>query len=126
EQHEKHAQRLGLIEMAKLIPCLICGGGPHQEPRPAGDVVLFDCKNCGDYRITSKAIAAIREGNQRRRPLLAHRVRRRFRAGERVLVDSTLVEEALAADAKYPSASEQVENLLIWLAENVPQPGQPI
>jgi hypothetical protein len=111
--------------MAQLKPCLVCGGGPHQEPQQLGDGVSFDCQNCGNYWLSNTAVVVLRDKPPPNRPLLAHFIRRRWRPSERVKVLSELVEAAFATEARYPNAAEQVENLVIWLAENVPYPGQP-
>lgn len=76
--------------------------------------------------MSGTAAAMLYGSDPRRRPLLSHLVRRRALQGQRVKIHSDLVKKAFAPDTRYPTAIEQVENLLIYLAENVPQPGQPV
>jgi hypothetical protein len=81
--------------------------------------------NCGSYWITGTALAVMNGKPPAKRHLLAHLIRRRARTGERVQVTSKLVDAAYAEDAQYPNAMEQVENLLIHLAEHIPYAGEP-
>lgn len=112
--------------MANLAFCPICRVGPQHPPDQIGGGVLYDCSNCGPYWLTGTAAVVLPENIEaapERRFLLAHFVRQRSRAGERTKVDSHLVQHAFATSTAFPSAFEQLENLLIWLAQNT-RPGQ--
>src|SRR5499427_4773666 len=112
--------------MTNQRPCKICGQGPFQLPEQSGKGLRFDCANCGEYWLDLAALNKLdaQKGDPEHHALLAHFVRRRYRKGVRTKVTPEIVDSAFAADAKFPSAMEQVENLILWFAQEQPRPGQ--
>jgi hypothetical protein len=109
-----------------LEVCKICGGGPRQQIEALGDGIDFDCENCGSYHLAFAAIDLLRANPRWDRRLIAHLIRKRARENHRTNVTGDELLRMLDDQPSFPNAFEQVENLLVWLAEKVPAPGQPV
>lgn len=109
--------------------CVICGFKLDSRPNQENDAKRFQCRNCGEFRITGTAEGMLPnniEFKPERAKLLAHMVRRRYAQKKVVDVDSHLIKRAFDDETRFPNAFEQVTNLIIWLAENLPYPGSPV
>ena len=81
------------------------------------------CKNCGDYRIDQSALADLVDNWKLNKPqympLIAHKVRRRQRDETAPWVNANWLQETCQGPLEFPSAFEQVENLVIFMAKNL-------
>lgn len=82
------------------------------------------CKNCGDYRIDESALADLLDHWKLEKPqymsLIARNIRRRQRDEEAPpWVGPTWLQETCEGPLEFSSAFEQVENLVIFMAENL-------
>jgi len=105
--------------------CAICGSRLTSQPISDGGGWKTTCENCGRYRITDSAFEDLKGwllAHPLKLRLLAYTVRKRERPDSHSVVDTYLLERVLS-EGEYPGAFEQVENLIIWLAENLPNPG---
>ncbi len=85
----------------------------------------YDCPLCGVFSLTMSALPVILEkisASKRRSAVLSHAVRKAQRGRRDPLLDEEFVLKILEMD-RLPSPSEQVDNLVAWLAENAEYPG---
>jgi|SRR5882672_1282991 len=110
------------------VICQLCAIGDHHGKSTSDVGDSIDCSNCGKFRISHQTfndfINNVHGRGEEQRALLAYLVRQRARPDEWIRVTPELVEQVYSGAVSFPSAIAQVENLVVWLAENVPQPGQ--
>jgi hypothetical protein len=84
---------------------------------------VLQCPNCGDFRLTQSSYSDIRShwltAAPDRAALLSHKIRRRQQAGGPPLIDDTLTRAVFEGPPEYPSALDQIENLVVYMAEDV-------
>ena len=84
------------------------------------------CDNCGQFRITSSAVAALSRGSKafpEFPAILSHRIRRLQHANEWPLINSYFVSNLDSSDPRLPTPQEQCENLVVALGEKLRHPG---
>ena len=109
-----------------MFRCQICRIGEVSGHSESGDRLSAECSNCGRYRIAKHHLQDLEFDAQRKehlRELLAHLIRRRSRPDEWIPVTPELLERASSGGVTLPGAIEQLDNLILWLAQNT-QPGQ--
>ena len=111
--------------------CIICDvqliGKPIRDANR--DIWTALCTNCGKYRITDSAFEEMkgrRNFHSEYLPLLSHTVRRGERHDNPALINVALLERVFGGDLELPDAFEQIENMIIWLAENLRHPGDQV
>lgn len=93
-----------------------------------GERYYFDCKRCGPYSLTYKAIHNLawhlnRESDARLK--LSYALYRMSNREQGVLVTSEMLENILA-NTELPLPQEQLENLILWMGETQPSIGEAI
>jgi hypothetical protein len=93
---------------------------------PAHDVFetgakTYSCSNCGRFELDLQGqslVSRISSNNPEQLPLLSYAIRRMNHGTDFPSVSAELIEEILS-NSHLPSPAEQVENLLLWLGENL-------
>lgn len=81
---------------------------------------LVDCKNCDSYSISDSAVSDLqhwRESKPEYLPLLSHKIYRRQHQDSHPFVSADWLRKVFDGPLDFPSAFEQVENLIIHLAK---------
>lgn len=105
--------------------CAFCDVELFSNPTLDGEHGIWTahCPNCGKYRITSSAYRDLVDDWQVRKPdylpLVSHKVRLRQRRDTPTYIDTYFLQEIFDGELEFPSAIEQVENLVIYLAETL-------
>ncbi len=105
--------------------CIICEVRFEVDPtrNSEHDYWVARCPNCGKYRISRSAYLDLNDDWRIRKPnylpLVSHKVRLRQRPDTPTFVDSPFLRDIFDGDLEFPSAIEQVENLVIYLAETL-------
>jgi hypothetical protein len=96
-------------------------------PRPENDRDDFDCPNCGNYSLVASMLATLQAAPRHKRELaiLSHAIRRMQRNGERPLIN-TYTAKAIVDEGRLPTSSEQLENLILFFGNALPEPGAAI
>lgn len=91
-----------------------------------GERVRADCQCCGSFVATRTAIAQLRrtENPARARSFVMHRVRHASERAEFLLTSQVL--NSLLQSPLLPSPFEQVQNLILWLANHLPAAGSKV
>lgn len=103
--------------------CPVCDVQSEYGPRYDGEhgIYAIDCTNCGSYRISESSVAELLDFYSDKRsahlPLVAHKIRRRQRGEADLWVSPTWLQDICEGPLEFPSAFEQVENLIIFMAE---------
>jgi len=87
---------------------------------------VYTCRTCGNFAATSTLIAILGpelDQEPRKRAILSHAVRKMQRQDESPLINSYLKDRILEQD-KLPAPAEQAENLILWLGDTLPAPGE--
>jgi len=82
---------------------------------------IYSCPNCGCFKLDPRGqslVAKISSNNPEQLPLLSYAIRRMNHGTDFPSVSAELIEEILS-NSHLPSPTEQVENLLLWLGENL-------
>lgn len=113
-----------------MTNCAVCGSVPKLVSRAenGGDWIAYDCSMCGRYKLTRTAAAIIGgllSEDSLKRAALSHSIRKMQRQIPLAELDSHLLEK-IVGTARLPSAGEQADNLLAWLAENTKIAGEPV
>jgi nucleoside 2-deoxyribosyltransferase len=107
--------------------CWICLS-PLEAPRfrSLGEVIQFNCPRCGEYALSSTAIAVLevdqRPFSDRQRAILCHAIRKR-RRGEKPTIYTVDDLDAILNAAKLPAVAEQAETLVLLIGELLEGPG---
>ena len=107
--------------------CVICEIPLDRDTTYGGEQGIYTahCPNCGKYRIAEDAYEDLvsdwrtRKSKKNYFPLLSHKVRLRQRPDDPTFVRSEWLQEVFDGAVHFPSAIEQIENLVIYLAENL-------
>lgn len=89
---------------------------------------IYSCPNCGCFKLDPRSqslVARISSDSPEQLPLLSYSIRRMNDRTDCPSVSKELIAEILS-NSHLPSPTEQVENLLLWLGENLSFPGQQI
>jgi hypothetical protein len=113
--------------------CVICGFKLPSSATYDGeqDAYSTSCSNCGQYRLAGSAFGTLaggwwpEEAKRQYLPLLAHQVRARQRTEPRPFVGTNWLHRLLDNEPEFPNAIQQIENLVIELAETL-RPGEPV
>lgn len=104
-----------------MTTCPICKIGSYSGHSESDGILSIECSNCGRYSITKDTLsdleAVVARGNHRRETL-AYAIRRRSRPDAWTRVTSELVDQVEKNAIELPGATEQVDNLLRWIAEH--------
>lgn len=108
--------------------CPICLILMQQPGQPAGDKKRIDCPRCGQYWIAGSANASIPqelEKDPKARAILSHAIRRMQGSSSPPLITNALAHQLLQSGS-LPSPAQQAENLILWLGQNTPAPGEAV
>jgi hypothetical protein len=118
----------GVFRMPSLA-CPLCKGVMN---RPADayygaerDLRDYSCGTCGDFELdgTSADLLATTWNEPRKIALVRHVLAKMHRTAKKPALTSELLEN-LFANASLPMPQEQGDNLILWLGENNPDPGE--
>lgn len=99
----------------------------HGGGRMLGDRYDYICNTCGRFSLTGTANAIVPlklEGNPDFRPLLSHYIRKRQGIGEDFPLFDSDTCERIFETGSLPTPHEQGDNLIRWLGDNLPGPGE--
>jgi hypothetical protein len=102
--------------------CPICKCSSEISPYDYGGKLAIDCTCCGRFKITDTALRII-EVNQyaeEKKLALSHWIRS-VKRGKDFIVNSDLIKELLET-LRLPKVNEQVNNLILWLGDNLSFP----
>lgn len=115
---------------AESRACPVCGLALREPPSKHGhrtaDVMYFHCPRCGKFGLTRQAEMVLPSwlGKDVRNPtIFGHSLRRMQIAQEWPLVDSNTAERIITT-GRLPTAQEQADNLVRWLGDTLPGPGE--
>lgn len=111
--------------MAKNDKCPVCGMFPV-ETEAHGDRLRVKCPHCGNYAASGTTVTVLPElikGDPRKTALIAHMLRRMQVTNEWPLVSSDVAAELLRTET-LPTPEVQADNLIRWLGDNSPGPGE--
>lgn len=115
------------MEDKKAACCPVCETRLEAQPSlPTGDSTGVACIRCGTFVITGSAQAESLtrfKRNPRLRQILSHAIRRMQRVDRRPILDPGMLGR-LDEAGRLPSPAGQAENLLLWLGDHVPAPGE--
>lgn len=105
--------------------CVVCdtpGLTPPHINREQG-LWTYRCTNCGTFVISDSALADLCQTWKLNRPkhmaMLSARIRRMQGGENPSFLSSLWIQEACESELEFPNAFEQVENLIIWMAESL-------
>ena len=89
--------------------------------------VLYNCSNCGAYRLTAECSADISAHlkNPLDKAKLSYAIRRMRKNNEPPIISYDLAESILK-NTNLPIASEQIENLILYLGQSLLEPGEKV
>ena len=110
--------------------CPVCSTEMFEEVHDVFETggKIYSCPNCGCFKLDPRGqslVAKIASNSPEQLPLLSYSIRRMNYRTECPSVSKELIEEILR-NSHLPSPAEQVENLLLWLGENLSFFGQRI
>ena len=112
-------------ESHNMRQCILCKSQLRQpiEFVGASGLYVLQCPNCGDFRLTQSSYNDIHSHwltvAPDRAALLSHKISRRQQSGNSPLIDDTLARTVFEGSADYPSALDQIENLVVFMAEEI-------
>lgn len=113
------------------VKCPICLWDASSEGhRSSGDGRAgekFDCRRCGPFSVSRELLADLaywlqRKGEDTKRALLSHAVRKMQRENGPPFLTTHIVEEILKGSL--PSPFQQADNLVLWLGTHLNGPGE--
>lgn len=99
-----------------------------QPAHPDGDKKRIDCPRCGQYSIAGTAYVTLPQdlqGDPKARAVLSHAIRRMQGSSSSPLITNALARQLLQSGS-LPSPAQQAEDLILWLGENTPAPGEAV
>jgi hypothetical protein len=113
----------------------ICPVCHHPLNGPPGDVfgpperrlAYFNCPRCGNFGLTGTAIAVLPgllEMRPRQIPAFSYAIRRAQQSQELPVFNSEVCQR-IVETAELPTPQEQADNLIRWLGDKLPGPGEP-
>jgi hypothetical protein len=105
--------------------CIVCDtrGIPHPMRDDEQGVLSIECSNCGAYRIGYTEIDSLILHWKQHRPdhmaMVSHHIRHMQRTGDPPFISTAWLEKTCSSDLEFPNAFDQVENLIIFLAETL-------
>jgi hypothetical protein len=105
--------------------CPICRHHNADE-NLCGDNMFYNCKICGKFILTGTAeeiLEAKLDQIPLLRPILSHYISRTHRNETAPVISSDIIRE-LSREPHLPNPVEQSENLLLWIADEIQNPGQ--
>jgi hypothetical protein len=105
--------------------CIVCD--TRNIPHPARDdeqgVLSIECPNCGAYRIGYPEVDSLvshwKEDQPDHMAMISYRIRQMQRAGDPPYIGEEWLQNICSEDLEFPNAFDQVENLIIFLAETL-------
>lgn len=98
-----------------------------QEKSSGRDGEYLSCRQCGDFFLTGTVISTLPSNlnnDTEKMAILSHAIRKMQRDGEEPFLDSYLVDQIL--ERPLPTPTDQANNFILWLGENVKGPGEQI
>lgn len=110
-----------------MSECPVCKAELRKVERDSGDRVFFDCPACGPYSV-SGSVAAFLEGRldqvDNGRSIVSQALYKMTKGKSNwPMITGPLLDDILKSGA-VPSHAEQLDNLLIWLAEETKEYGK--
>src|ERR1700687_2850395 len=99
---------------------------PSQRERPGADLAYYHCPRCGQFELTRTAevnLCGWLEAGVRNSTIFGHALRRMQLAQEWPLVDSGVAKRIMTSGS-LPTPQEQADNLVRWLGDHLPGPGE--
>jgi hypothetical protein len=113
--------------MPDQVKCPVCRTIPcASEMR--GDRANINCPGCGKFAVSGTAVTVLPEliGDDIRKAALISHMLRRMQATDRWPLLSTNVAEKILQTETLPTPEVQADNLVRWLGDNSPGPGEPV
>jgi hypothetical protein len=111
--------------MHNAAKCPVCSEVMDKPPETNGDSSTLSCANCGKYRLPGIFEIELRHPpnySAKQRAILSHCIRKAQRPGETPFVASYWAEEVLSK-VQLPSALEQLDLMLMYIAGTIEEPG---
>jgi nucleoside 2-deoxyribosyltransferase len=105
--------------------CIVCDTRNISHPSRDDEqgVLLIECPNCGAYRIGYSEVDSLISHWKKHQPdhmaMISHRIRQMQRAGNPPFIGEAWLRRICSEDLEFPNAFDQVENLIIFLAETL-------
>ena len=106
--------------------CPVCAA-PLGKMEPRGDATYYSCPRCGQFVLSNTLIATLPgtlEGKEERIAILSHALTKMQKKGGEPSLDTDFVKRIMKT--KLPNPSQQADNFILWLGENLPGPGERI
>lgn len=115
-----------------IVNCPVCNSILSQstelQNKSSGkDGEYLSCRQCGDFFLTGTVIATLTNklnNDSDKIAILSHAIRKMQRDGEELFLDSYLIDQIL--ERPLPSTTDQANNLILWLGDNVKGPGESV
>ena len=114
----------------KLEACPICKTKLSNEKSPEMQEEAYEihCSNCGKYQVSRNYYDDFLDSNILKNPqlaILSHAIQRMQSNGSQHLINEELASKILRSTT-LPTATEQLDNLVLYLGQNLTEPGQKI
>lgn len=121
-----------------MTNCPVCGETPRSEQQLSNGAVRYDCHRCGRFTLGESLSNGFLDGlmTPQSRAVLSHRLRRMQRRDghpPHVALDGRdgkrrikLDDAPLSLDDRLPSPAEQADQLILWIGDHQPSPGETI
>jgi hypothetical protein len=113
--------------MPDLRECPVCKTAPIAAEN-RGDRVNIKCARCGNFGVSGTAavvLPGLIDRDKRKAALIAHMLSRMQASDKCPLLSSDVAEKILRTES-LPTPEVQADNLVRWLGDNSPEPGEPI
>ena|ERR1035441_3657354 len=111
-----------------MSTCPICSEPLEQEPdlRVYYPDIYFSCLRCGKFLIDGDLFGELSDhlSGQHRRSVLSHHIRCMFQAGGKTVSVRRKDLTAWHLDDPLPSPAEQLDRLILWIADHQPSPAE--
>ena len=104
--------------------CPVCAS-LLEKTESRGDKTFYSCPRCGQFVLTGSIIGtlpSILGGKNERIATLSHAIRKMQGEGGEPFLNTDLVERIMKI--KLPNPSQQANNFILWLGENLSGPGE--
>lgn len=111
--------------MPEMRHCPVCQMFPV-EAEMQGDRLRVKCPQCGNYGVSGTAVTVLPElikNDARKAALVAHMLRQMQATNEWPLLSSDVAAQILKTET-LPTAEVQADNLIRWLGDSSPGPGE--
>ena len=113
--------------MSDSMNCPVCNSNLRSLPSErSGDRTDYNCPLCGTFGLSGTALAVLPgllRGDPDRIAAFSHALRKMQMAGDRPFLGSDVCKRIIETTT-LPTPAEQADNLIRWLGDNMPGPGE--